>query len=134
MMAMVAADTRLFANLEASQMPLDADPSDFADWIQEKILEPSGSKIFLTLQEGKSPLTLPGAGIRPLYGMPTNTGLGSGFPTANNTSPAPTGSIPRVNQRFVAPTGNGGSRGKIQGAPVGQVGGPPQKSNQVLRS
>ena len=132
MMAMVAADTRLFANLEASQMPLDADPSDFADWIQEKILEPSGSKIFLTLQDGKSPLTSPGAGTRPLYGMPTNTGLGSGFPIANNTSPAPTGSIPRVNQRFVAPTGNGGNRGKTQGAPVGQVGGPPQNAAKLV--
>ena len=89
MMAMVAADTRLFANLEASQMPLDADPSDFADWIQEKILEPSGSKIFLTLQEGKSPLTQPGPGTRPLHGTPTTAPLGAGFPAANNTSPAP---------------------------------------------
>ena len=56
MMAMVAADEKLFQNLEASQMPLDASPSDFTDWIQAKILEPASSKIILTLSENRSPL------------------------------------------------------------------------------
>lgn len=55
MMAMVAADGKLFALLENSQMPLTADPSDFADWIQEKICDANNSNIFLTLST-QSPL------------------------------------------------------------------------------
>lgn len=49
MMTMVSADTKLYAHLESTQMPLTADPSDFTDWIQTKILDPENNSIYLTL-------------------------------------------------------------------------------------
>jgi hypothetical protein len=47
MMALVCADTKLFSYLESNQVPLTANPSDFTDWIQEKILDPQKATIFL---------------------------------------------------------------------------------------
>ena len=122
MMAMVAADEKLFQNLEASQMPLDASPSDFTDWIQAKILEPSSSKIILTLSENKSPL---------VASYPTGksgngaTGGPSPIITVRNTTPVTYNNthghtVPTFKKSI-------GSRGKV-GLPP-----PPQTPNKVQK-
>lgn len=87
MMALVCADTRLFSFFESNQVPLTANPSDFTDWIQEKILDPQKASIFLTLTRDASPLVIT---PRARSGFGTiGGGPGSNFPASNNTSPAP---------------------------------------------
>ena len=82
MMAMVGADPELFDRLEVAQHPLNCTPSDLTDWIQEKILDPKKSTIFLTLQ-GNNPIM-----EKSSFGK-IGGGPGSGFPASNITSPPP---------------------------------------------
>lgn len=118
MMAMVAADTKLFTYLESNQLPLVADPSDFTDWIQEKILEPENSTIFLCLTN-QSPL------VKVNRTSPTATGnTQSTGKSQNITSPKASWTAP-INPP-TAPIQKG--RGKIS-APVG--GGPPPKTQKI---
>lgn len=119
MMAMVAADTKLFAFLESNQLPLVADPSDFTDWIQEKILDPENSTIFLTLAN-QSPL------VKVNRTSPAATGnVQSTFRTPNNNSPTTTART-TPNNPPVAPNQKG--KGKTSAPSVG--GGPPTKTQK----
>ena len=81
MLAMVSADTRLWNLLDSNQQPLTADPSDLANWIQTKMLDPDSFNIFLTLT-GQSPL-IKASG----FGKPSSGGGGGGSSTI--TSPHP---------------------------------------------
>lgn len=92
MMAMVGADIELFDRLETAQHPLNCTPSDLTDWIQEKILDPKRSNIFLTLQ-GNNPI-MEKSGFGKVSGGP-----GSGFPASNITSPPPTQRQPQPQQQ-----------------------------------
>ena len=82
MLAMVSADTRLWNLLDSNQQPLAADPSDLANWIQTKMLDPDSFNIFLTLT-GQSPLVKASG-----FGKPSNPSGGGGG-SSNNTSPHP---------------------------------------------
>ena len=102
MMAMVGADPELFDRLEVAQHPLNCSPSDLTDWIQEKILDPKKSTIFLTLQ-GNNPI-LEKSGFGKIGG-----GLGSGFPSSNITSPPPQRQTQQQQQQQQQTGGRGGA-------------------------
>lgn len=121
MLAMVSADTRLWNLLDSNQQPLAADPSDLANWIQTKMLDPESFNIFLTLT-GQSPL-IKASG----FGKPSNpSGGGGGSSTITsphpgsrgNPQPTPTpkpasqGNKPNP-KKTGAPSGGGGGSNKV---------------------
>lgn len=126
MLAMVSADTRLWNLLDSNQQPLTADPSELANWIQTKMLDPESFNIFLTLT-GQSPL-IKASG----FGKPSNPSGGGG--SSNITSPHP-GS--RGNpQPQPQPTPKPASQGKPSntkktGAPSGGGGGGSNKTAKI---